>query len=202
MSWVESAKEKSARYHGRALPEAELISKAADVKLYMQLESTASTPEPVPLRQRAEHNFSGLPAARLKAELVCFLPFFVSCALGEPAPLVAHRGGSQSLGLSAGRDRSFFLSPLRSRPHFSRTLYTTHRDRKVRKVVREAWAKTGQVAAGVALDGVFGAVAVAAPGGAAVSIVDVAYLKRHLELGVSEAAGPLNREKFGELFAG
>jgi hypothetical protein len=58
------------------------------------------------------------------------------------------------------------------------------------------------VAADITLGGVFDAVAVAAPGGATVSVVDVAYLKRHLELAVPEAVVPLKWEEFGELFAG
>jgi hypothetical protein len=73
---------------------------------------------------------------------------------------------------------------------------------KVKKALRQAWAEMGQVAADVTLGGIFGTLSVAARGGPTVSMVDVAYLKRQLSMDVAEVAGPLNREKFGELFAG
>jgi hypothetical protein len=199
MSWLENAKKKSAGYRGRVVPEAELIAKAADVQLHMQLESTTVVPEQVPLRQRTEHNFPGLPAPRLMAELVCFLPFFVSCALR--APLLFWP--TEAVPKAQVRRADRFSFPPRDLALLSAALcppriVTT----KVKKALRAACAKGGQVAADVALGGVFDAVAVAAPGGATVSVVNVANLNRHLELTVPEAARSLNREEFGELFAG
>jgi len=208
--WLQSAKEKSSTYHKRELSEAELIAKATDVQLHMQLESTAIVPGPVPLYQRAEYKFSGLPAVLLKAELVCFLPFFLSCALEPPlfswptehATEAAPNKARVLMPPEAGKEDRISCSP-RFLALLSATLCPPYIvTTKVKSALRQAMAKREQVAADVTLDDIFDEVAVKARGGAAVSVADVAYLKRNLGLDVSEAAGPLTRERFGELFAG
>ena len=213
MGWYESAKEKSARYQGRALSEADLIAKAAEVKLTMQLKTKVElTTE---LKKRAEYNFAGLPATRLKAELVCFLPFFVSCALGAqllswpaegPAKARVMRGPTwlQAPATVTPEAASCLLSAVLCPP---RVLSTD-----VKKALRVALAMRKQVAADVTPGDIFDIVAVMVPANRkaekAVSVAGVSFLKKYLGLtvpgvglNVPGVLRPLKNEEFGVLLA-